>query len=85
MNEPSATRLAVLAVAQVATEECLAAQLGLRTLAEIRGDCRKSVYWPDFGRAAKAGHVSADWLPGTLGCVVLAWAKADGEAVALTS
>jgi len=85
MNEPSAMRLAVLAVAQVATEELLAAQLGLRTLEQIKENCRKSVYWPDFCEAAKAGHVNADWLPGALGRVVLAWAKADGEAVAMIS
>lgn len=85
MNEPSAGRLAVLAVSQVATEELLAAQLGLRTLGNIRENCRKSVYWPDFCQAAKAGQVNAAWLPGALGRVVLAWAKADGEAVALTS
>ena len=38
--------LAVLGVAQVATEELLAAQLGLRTFEEIKEDCAKSVYWP---------------------------------------
>jgi hypothetical protein len=67
--------LAVLGVAQVATEELLAAQLGLRTLEQIRENCRKSVYWPDFCQAAKAGRVSADWLPGAIGRVVLGWAK----------
>jgi hypothetical protein len=80
-----AQSLAVLGVAQVATEELLAAQLGLRTLEQIRENCRKSVYWPEFCQAAKAGQVSADWLPGALGRVVLAWAKAYGEAVAMTS
>jgi hypothetical protein len=75
MNEPSAMRLAVLGVAQVATEELLAAQLGLRTLEQIREHCRRSVYWPDFCQAAKTGQVKGDWLPGALGRVVLAWAK----------
>jgi len=70
-----ALSLAVLGVAQVATEELLAAQLGLRTPEQIRENCRKSVYWPEFCQAAKAGQVNADWLPGALGRVVLAWAK----------
>jgi hypothetical protein len=67
--------LAVVGVGQVATEELLAAQLGLRTMEQIKENCRKSVYWPEFCQAAKAGQVSAAWLPGALGRVVLGWAK----------
>ncbi len=69
--------LAVLGVAQVATDELLAAQLGLRTVEQIKENCCKSVYWPDFCQAAKAGQVNDDWLPGALGRVVLGWAKAS--------
>jgi hypothetical protein len=67
--------LAVLGVAQVATEELLAAQLGWRTFEEIKENCAKSVYWPRFCQAARAGQVKEDWLPGALGRVVLDWAK----------
>jgi len=74
MSENS-RQLAVLAVALVTTEELLAAQLGLRTLEQIKENCCKSVYWPDFCQAAKAGQVNEDWLPGALGRVVLGWAE----------
>ena len=67
--------LAVLGVAQVAIGEMLAAQLGLRTFELIKENCGKSVYWPHFCQAAKAGQVKEDWLPGALGQVVLGWAK----------
>jgi len=77
--------VAVLGVAQVATEELLAAQLGLRTIEQIRVICRKSVYWPEFCEVARTGRVNDDWLPGALGRVVLGWAEADGETVAMTS
>jgi hypothetical protein len=68
--------LAVVGVGQVATEELLAAQLGLRTMEQIKENCHTSVYWPGFCQAAKAGRVNADWLPGALGRVVLGWANA---------
>lgn len=71
------SNIPVLGIAQVATEELLAAQLGLRTVEQIKENCRKSVYWPEFCRAAKAGQVSGDWLPGALGGIVLGWAKAS--------
>ena len=67
--------LAVLGVAQVATAELLAAQLGLRTFEQIKANCAASVYWPRFCQAAKGGQVKEDWLPGALGQVVLGWGK----------
>jgi hypothetical protein len=67
--------LAVLGVAQVATEELLGAQLGLWAFEQIKENCGESVYWPHFCQAAKAGQVREDWLPGALGQVVLGWAK----------
>jgi hypothetical protein len=67
--------LAVLGVAQVATEELLAAQLGLRTFEQMKANCGASVYWPRFCQGAKAGQVKEVWLPGALGQVVLGWAK----------
>jgi hypothetical protein len=68
-------QLAVLAVAQVATEEMLAAQLRLRTFDEVKNNILSCSYWSDFIQVAKAGEVPADWLPGALGRVVLDWAK----------
>ena len=67
--------LAVLGVAQVATGEMLAVQLGLRAFEQIKENCVASVYWSRFCQAAKAGQVREDWLPGALGQVVLGWAK----------
>jgi hypothetical protein len=67
--------LAVLGVAEVATGELLAAQLGLRTFEQVKENCAASVYWPRFCQAAKAGQVKEDWLPGALGQVVLGWGK----------
>ena len=67
--------LAVLGVAEVATAELLAAQLGLRTFGQIKANCAASVYWPRFCQAAKGGQVKEDWLPGALGQVVLGWGK----------
>ena len=68
--------IAVLGVAEVATGEMLAAQLGLRTVEQMKENCSKSVYWKQFCDAAKAGQVQEDWLPGALGRVVVDWAKA---------
>lgn len=68
--------IAVLGVAQVATGELLAAQLGLRTVEQMKENFAKSVYWKQFCDAAKAGQVQEDWLPGALGRVVVDWAKA---------
>src|SRR5438477_7140472 len=70
--------LAVLGVAQVATEALLGAQVGAWKFEAIELQCRESVYWPEFCVLAKAGLVPEDWLPGALGRVVLAWAKGKG-------
>jgi hypothetical protein len=74
-GERLALPLAVLGVAQVATEEMLAAQLGLHTMDQVKENCLKNVYWPAFCQAAKAGKANEDWLPGALSRVALGWAK----------
>ena len=68
-------QLAILGVAQTATEEFLALQLGLRTIEQLKANLEQSVYWREFCVAAKAGTVPDDWLLGALGRVVLGWAK----------
>jgi hypothetical protein len=73
-------RLAIIAVAQVATEELLAAQLRLRTVEQIKDNILRCVYWREFMEAARAGLVGDDWLPGALGRVVLGWAKNGAHA-----
>lgn len=72
--------LAIIAVAEVATIELLAAQLGRRSVEQIKGNILQSSYWPDFVELAQAGEVPADWLPGALGSVVLGWAKNGAHA-----
>jgi hypothetical protein len=71
--------LAILGIAQIATEEMLAAQLKLRTVEQIHENLRKSAYWYTFCLAAEAGKVPENLLPGALGRVVLGWAKGDLE------
>lgn len=68
-------QLAILAVAQVATEEMLAAQLRIHTFDQVKENILACNYWPDFMALAKAGEVPEDWLPGALGRVVIGWAK----------
>lgn len=72
--------LAIIAVAEVATTELLAAQLGRRAVEQIKENVLRSSYWSDFMQIARAGEVPADWLPGALGSVVLGWAKNGAHA-----
>jgi hypothetical protein len=70
-------KLAVLGIAQTATEEFLSAQLHFITFDQMKANIRASCYWPDFVSAVKAGAVLEleDRLPGALGRTVLHWAK----------
>ncbi len=67
--------LAILAVAQVATEEILAAQLRMRSVEQVKENILRCSYWSDFMALAKAGEVPEDWLPGAVGRIVVGWAK----------
>lgn len=67
--------LAIIAVAQVATEEMLAAQLNIHTFEQVKENILACEYWRDFMDLARAGEVPEDWLPGVLGRVVIGWAK----------
>jgi len=77
MNDATNIQLAILGIAQVATEELLAAQLRLRTIEQIKENLSKNVYWGEFCAAARANKVPETWLPGFLGKVVLGWAKGE--------
>lgn len=67
-------QLAILGIAQTATEALLGVQIGAWKFDEIERQCRRSVYWPQFVECVVADQVPEDWLPGALGRVVIGWA-----------
>jgi hypothetical protein len=76
---PIGKNLAILGVAQAATEEMLLMHLRGRSLEQMQRSLRSGVYWPDFVSLAKTDQCPSDWLPGALGSVVLGWAKNDPD------
>jgi len=75
LRNPEGTNAAILIIAQRATSEMLAYRLHARPFDKVKANIQAGAVWEQFCTAAKAGLVSPGWLPGTLGRVVLSWAK----------
>ncbi|MGO8696357.1 MAG: hypothetical protein ACLQVY_01370 [Limisphaerales bacterium] len=67
--------IVITGIAQVAVEELLAAQLGLRNFDQIKANIKGSVYWEEFAALSKVGEVPEDWLRGAVGRTILGWAR----------